>query len=451
MRRLLLTLLMMCMPLAALAEDTLYPAKSENGLYGYINADAEWVIPPQFDGASDFRGDYASVSMYLEGYVPDPDNYAENWENTRYGIIDRQGRYVLEPVYDMIDAGYDGYYYGGEHTGIWIVFQDGDDDHSEGFFDIPSGCFSGVKYASVWPWISNSQLIPVMGGEDFLAGYADRTTGELVIPYQYESVDPGVFNDGVASVSYVDTRGNALKYHLIDEKGDFIRLPDGISSTYAGSYSCGRIVIVDENERYGYADGQGNVVIQPQFKGARDFYEDRAAVCLAEGEWGYIDLDGNVIARGFEEARDFDGGAAMVVQDGVERYIGPDGQVLPGARGEYAFMDNGRAWMRVYVGEPAHYNARYHLIDEDGNKLTAEPYDLPQYGWPFFAEGLQTMENSEYKWGYINADGQVVIPFVYDAAENFDGTLAWVRLGDRAGYIDQAGNVVYMWDSPAEW
>lgn len=250
----------------------------------------------------------------------------------------------------------------------------------------------------------------------------------------------------------MDTRGNALEYHLIDERGDSIRLPDDISSTYAGSYSCGRIVIVDENKRYGYAGGQGNVVIQPRFMGAHDFCEDRAAVLLAEDEWGYINLEGNVIARGFEEAWDFDGGAAMVVQDGVERYIGPDGQVLPGARGEYAFMDNDRAWMMVYIGEPqAHYNARYHLIDEDGNALTAEPYDLPQYSWPFFAEGLQAMENSEHKWGYINADGDVVIPFSFDAAENFDGALAWVRLGDQVGYIDQSGNTVYMWDSSAEW
>ena len=109
----LLYLLVLLLPAMAFAEDALYPAKGDHGLYGYINAEAEWVIAPQFDGASDFRGHYASVSMYLEGYVPDPDNYAENWENTRYGIIDRQGRYGLEPVYDMIDAGYDGYYYGG--------------------------------------------------------------------------------------------------------------------------------------------------------------------------------------------------------------------------------------------------------------------------------------------------------------------------------------------------
>jgi len=58
------------------------------------------------------------------------------------------------------------------------------------------------------------------------------------------------------------------------------------------------------------------------------------------------------------------------------------------------------------------------------------------------------VRNAERKWGYIDLNGQVEIPFIYNAAYAFEGELAKVRLGDRVGYIDRTGNVVYMWDAP---
>ena len=68
-----LCLLMLLLPVLTFAEDELYPAQGENGLYGYINARAEWAIAPQFDGASGFRGDYAVAWMLPDG--ADPDRY----------------------------------------------------------------------------------------------------------------------------------------------------------------------------------------------------------------------------------------------------------------------------------------------------------------------------------------------------------------------------------------
>ena len=62
-----------------------------------------------------------------------------------------------------------------------------------------------------------------------------------------------------------------------------------------------------------------------------------------------------------------------------------------------------------------------------------------------FPEGLQAVCNAERKWGYMDLNGDVVIPFVYSAAYAFDGELAYVRQGDQVGYIDQADNAVYMW------
>ncbi len=50
------------------------------------------------------------------------------------------------------------------------------------------------------------------------------------------------------------------------------------------------------------------------------------------------------------------------------------------------------------------------------------------------------------KWGFINVDGKIIIPFKYARALGFDGESAWVSLTDREDdegfYIDKDGNKV---------
>ena len=46
------------------------------------------------------------------------------------------------------------------------------------------------------------------------------------------------------------------------------------------------------------------------------------------------------------------------------------------------------------------------------------------------------------KWGYIDQTGEVVIEPVWDYAHSFSGGLAYVQLGDNAGYIDRTGTPV---------
>lgn len=456
MKKMLISLAaLLCLTCAA-AEEPLYPAMGRNGLYGYINTRAEWVIAPQFDGAGGFRGDYAAAWVLPEGADP------EEWcELDCTGVIDRAGNWVLEPEYALI-GGQSGDSFGGDDTGIWLVTRYADmalDEEGflltmEGFFDIPTGTFSGLKWYHVWHWCSDSRLIPVMDAETLLAGYADRSTGEMVIPCLYYSCDPANFHDGVATVALSDEDGNETSpWHLINERGETIPLPEGWQSDYANDFSCGRIAVVDPEGLWGYADGEGRIVIPAQFAEAEQFYDGFARVTFPEGDMGYIDPDGKVLARGFTHAFDFRNGYAEVWLSGtsgadkVTAWINTAGEVVP-------FMDSDRfspispdrMWMRT----EANYSAPWHLLDGEGNILTAEPVYLPEMEPIAFESGLQAVCNIERKWGYIGLDGQEVLPFIYSYAEAFDGELAWVRLGDRVGYIDRAGNEVYMWDDPVE-
>ena len=111
--------------------DELYPKQAENELWGYSDAAGTWVISAQYQEADDFRGNYARVSICKED-----GNYYD-------GIIDRGGEFVLQPDY-YIDDGQDDYVkgYGTWDDGYYIVNRE---DAPEGFFDVRSGSFSGLK------------------------------------------------------------------------------------------------------------------------------------------------------------------------------------------------------------------------------------------------------------------------------------------------------------------
>ena len=47
----------------ASAEGYWYAAKGDNGLWGHIDEMGNWVIPPKFDSAGDFRGNYAWIQQ----------------------------------------------------------------------------------------------------------------------------------------------------------------------------------------------------------------------------------------------------------------------------------------------------------------------------------------------------------------------------------------------------
>ena len=94
MKKLLCGLLCLLMLLGcASADGYLYAAKGDNGLWGHIDEAGNWVIPPKFDDASDFRGNYAWIQ-----------------QGDREGFANRDGEIVLLLDENVVaDCGYAGY------------------------------------------------------------------------------------------------------------------------------------------------------------------------------------------------------------------------------------------------------------------------------------------------------------------------------------------------------
>ncbi len=55
---------------------------------------------------------------------------------------------------------------------------------------------------------------------------------------------------------------------------------------------------------------------------------------------------------------------------------------------------------------------------------------------------LKPKQDTSGKWGYVDAQGNTVIPYQYDDAGNFRENVAWVKLNFEYGYINQQGKMV---------
>ncbi len=406
----------------------LLPMPDINGKWGYINSEGKYAIAPQFDFASEFRGNYARVIADQEDDNND-DGYHE-------GIIDRNGCFVLEPFY-CIDEGYDGGYYGGKDTGIWLVLRkDEVNDESMGFFDIPSGCFSGFQWSDIWAsWCSSdSRLIPVMDN-GYRVGYAERSSGEMVIPYLYDSVDPSCFSGGVAAVCLIQEDADEdYEEHiiLIDETGTEILLPEGIHAVrYEGAFD-DRVLVVNDEGLYGFADSQGNIAIESQFIYASHFYNGRAAVEFSTEDYGFIDTAGSVTERGLKIKPDWENSDS----DGITYEVDNE-------------EDSNIVIIKKYGDEDKEKPEAYGFYDRQSGFLQMPVYEeISKFTDP--NEPLIAVCVDQH-WGFCKrTSGELVVPCVYDEVDDYVNGFAIGSIGelddmffaDHYELFDREGKVV---------
>lgn len=71
------------------------------------------------------------------------------------------------------------------------------------------------------------------------------------------------------------------------------------------------------------------------------------------------------------------------------------------------------------------------------------------FGNSFF-EGLAAVENN-YKWGYIDQSGRVIIKLQFDSAVEFSEGLAALELNYKSGYINKSGEFVIKPQFDSAW
>jgi len=166
----------------------------------------------------------------------------------------------------------------------------------------------------------------------------------------------------------------------------------------------------EDNDKWGYIDGRGKEIIPPQFIIAFDFSPEGIAAVVDTNGWAYIDTKGGIVIRPFV----FDNGPDPF-KDGLARFL--------------------------IAGKIGYFDTR-------GRVVIAPMFD---FGHPFseglavVCSGCEKVHEGEHwsmqggKWGYIDKQGNPVIPLKFMSAGDFRHGSAKVLLDDKWIVIDHSG------------
>jgi len=171
-------------------------------------------------------------------------------------------------------------------------------------------------------------------------------------------------------------------------------------------------------DRWGYINAQGEWVIEPSFAWTTPFREERAAVSDDGVCWRFITPQG---AAAFEPQFCRTGWPSTTLETG---------QILPQAATGY-FSEG---LVPVLDEGSVAYANREGVVSIRGAFSAAYP----------FAEGRGRIRTREHIYGFVDRDGALVIPAIYEDALDFSEGLAAVAIRDangqrRWGYIDREG------------
>lgn len=252
--------------------------------------------------------------------------------------------------------------------------------------------------------------------KNYKKGFIDNT-GKIIIKPKFDEaglISQG-FSDGLARVAigekgcYIDRKGKT-KFFLDPKFHSVAKFSEGLAAV-----GC----VVGDEEKFGYIDKTGELVIETKFSDAGDFSEDLASVQIGGkasgmigGVYGYIDRNGEyVVEPKFDYGESFSDGLACVLTGG--------------RRG---------GMFEAFGGK---IGGKYGYIDKGGNYAIE-----PQFKWATsFSEGLALVVIGQ-KAGFINKSGEIFIEAKFDSALSFSDGLACVTVGDKSGYIDKMGQYV---------
>ncbi len=335
-------------------------AVKQNGLWGFVDARDNLVIECRYTAVVPFSEGLAFVKDELgwrcinkTGTMLFPLNCDEVWpfsdgiarfkRGGLYGFVDKNGTLITEAKWlEAHDAS----------NGFIAVCE----ESKWGYIDYTGAIFISAEYDEVGDFTRNAayvvaegvgELISVEGEviyegvvSDITEGLAKfkRTDDQGVTKYGFVNesgaviIQPGWEEVGVPAEGKIPVRRDG-KWGYIDYQGNTIA---DMTWDYAAPYSGGfaRVAMLPEGEtlptsyvysgyvpdfNYTFINEEGQPISETlSFKGARDFHDGRAAVCVDE-LWGFIDATGlQIVPCAYHSVSDFSSNCALAVTEGED-------------------------------------------------------------------------------------------------------------------------------------
>lgn len=409
---------------------------SENGeKWGLISIEGREIIAPQYEYIDQLQ---EGISVILKDGL--------------WGCVDRNGISVIPPQYEDI-----GFFQDGmvkiKKDGLWgffdiagrkvIPFQY---ENAKNFINETAL----VQKDGKWNFINKKGINPVLGLYNYVGYYSEGlscaqrngkmgyldTTGRIIIPLEFNETSD--FFEGRATVS------KNKKWIIIDKYGQIVGVPAEEKK-----------LIPTKKTKWGYIDQNGELIIPFQFdtvgwektlwsyniKGhlgsvhtyAKSFdnFPEGLERVKKNNKFGFIDKTGQVIIPlEYQDTGQFYEGLAPVKQDNLWGFINKKGQMCVSVQFDSAgCFYKGRA--------PVKKGNFWGFIDKTGQIIGSLQFETVNY----FIEGLARVKKHN-RWGLIDTTGQVVAPFIYDEIWEFSGGLAIVQKDSLFGFIDEIGREI---------
>lgn len=182
------------------------------------------------------------------------------------------------------------------------------------------------------------------------------------------------------------------------------------------------LVLLCSNNKYGFIDLSGKVVIEPQFDYVSKFNEYGVATVMNHVEgteyYGLLGINGLLTDINFWDIGTFHQGIAKVKS----------------REGKYGFIDFNGKW----IAEPI-----YDDVKDFSEGMAAVGLKTKNLA----VESLENKSDEMLMWGFINDHGKLIIKSEYQEAKNFSKGLAYVRESGNwktteTHYIDKNGEIV---------
>ncbi len=295
-------------------------------------------------------------------------------------------------------------------------------DHKiEAVFDVAGGEWQitwldkGLKVAG--DFSEGLALVENEGGYGYI-----NTLGELVIPTCTDYIPVYDFNGGRAVV-FKDE-----KYGCIDTSGTLV-----VPCIYEWiSYAGDKMLEVVMDNKYGVINSSGELIV-PCIYDQLVFLKDGMILAEKDRKFGFINTTGDIVVPCiYDSVWEFKNGIACLLKDGKEIYIDQAGNEVPAPKnGLDYFYTNEEKLTTVYK------DGKWGFVNALGKEVVPYIYDDIR---DYYDEFLHVSQNG--KWGFLNNKGDVVAPCIYDSVYNFSEGFALVCKNEKYGFINTLGEEV---------
>ncbi|GAA0736116.1 WG repeat-containing protein [Clostridium oceanicum] len=196
-----------------------------------------------------------------------------------------------------------------------------------------------------------------------------------------------------------------------------------------------------EGSKWGFIDDNGNFIIKPQYDFAYDFQENGLAIVSKDDLVGIIDTSGNyIVPIKYGSIEQFSDGRSIVTYKDTYKVIDETGKIVT-KNPHYTFIQNYKDERALFTKKDTNHRKEVcGYLDREGNEVIPAKYE----DGTSFNSGKAIVKIHDNNYSLINKEGKILNSYSYFyVGEPREGLLQFKKSADsKYGYIDESGKII---------